>query len=50
MAPLDERPGQYPSGKPARFAIEVNAGVFTDLGLTAGDKITIPDLVLKRTH
>ncbi len=50
MAPLDDRLGQYPSGKPARFAIEVNAGVFTDLGVKAGDKITIPDSVLKRTR
>lgn len=48
MAPLDERPNQYPSGKPARFAIEVNAGVFADLGLKAGETITLPDSVLKR--
>ncbi|MDO8631220.1 MAG: DUF192 domain-containing protein [Phycisphaerales bacterium] len=50
MAPLDERPNQYPSGKPARFAIEVGAGVFTDLKLAPGDRITIPDSVLKRSR
>ncbi len=50
MAPLDERPNQYPSGKPARYAIEVNAGVFMDLGLTTGDVVSIPKTVLKRTR
>lgn len=48
MAPLDERPNQYPSGKPARYAIEVNAGVFADLGLKVDDRITLPDSLLKR--
>lgn len=48
MAPLDERPNQYPSGKSARFAIEVNAGVFTDLPLKPGDQIAIPQSLLKR--
>lgn len=48
MAPLDERPNQYPSGKPARFAIEVNAGVFADLGLKADDTIALPETLLKR--
>ena len=48
MAPLDERPNQYPSGKPARYAIEVNASVFTDLGLKANDRITLPESLLKR--
>lgn len=48
MAALDERPNQYPSGKPARVAIEVGAGVFTDLGLKAGDQITLPETLLKR--
>ena len=50
MAPLDERPNQYPSGKPARYAIEVNSGVFTDLKLTPGDSVTIPDSILKRSR
>ena len=48
MAPLDIRPGQYPSGKPAKFAIEVNAGVFATIGLRVGDTIEIP-ASLKRT-
>jgi uncharacterized membrane protein (UPF0127 family) len=48
MAPLDDRWGQYPSGSPARYAIEVNAGVWEDLGLRAGDHIDIPGSVLKR--
>lgn len=48
MAALDERPNQYPSGKPARFAVEVNAGVFADLGLKPGDRIVLPDNLLKR--
>jgi uncharacterized protein len=47
MAALDERPNQYPSGKPARFAIEVSAGVFTDLGLKANDQIILPSTLLK---
>ena len=48
MPPLDDRWGQYPSGSPARYAIEVNAGVWEDLSLRAGDHIDIPDSVLKR--
>ncbi len=48
MAALDERPNQYPSGKPARYAIEVSAGVFTDLGLKAKDQIILPESLLKR--
>ena len=48
MAALDERPNQYPSGKPARYAIEVNAGVFADLGLNAKDQVTLPESILKR--
>ncbi len=48
MAPLDERLGQYPSRSPARYALEVNAGVFSDIGLTAGQMVTIPDSLLKR--
>ena len=49
MAPLDTRFGQYPSTKPARIAIEVNADVWSKIGLTAGDRITIPDSVLNPT-
>jgi uncharacterized membrane protein (UPF0127 family) len=47
MLPLDTRLGQYPSGSPARYAIEVNANVFTDLGVKAGDRIEIPTSALK---
>lgn len=48
MIPLDDRPGQYPSGAPARFAIEVKADVWSQLGLQAGDRIEIPRSVLKK--
>ena len=48
MAPLDDRLGQYQSRDPARIAIEVNAGVWKELGLIAGDRIEIPASVLKR--
>jgi uncharacterized membrane protein (UPF0127 family) len=48
MAPLDDRIGQYRSGAPARFAIEVNAGLWSELGLEPGDHIQIPSSVLKR--
>ncbi len=47
MAPLDRRHNKYPSKKPYRFAIEVNAGVFKQLGVTKGDRIEIPASVLK---
>ena len=46
MAPLDTRLGQYPSGAPARYAVEVNANVFQRLGVKAGDRIEIPDSLL----
>lgn len=48
MAPLDERQGQYSSGSPALYAIEVNAGVWGRIGLRAGDVVEIPSPVLKR--
>ena len=48
MLPLDTRLGQYPSGAPARYAIEVNANVFTGLSLKAGELIEIPPSALKR--
>ena len=47
MAALDERPNQYPSGKPARFAIEVGARVFADLGLKRDDRLALPSTLLK---
>ena len=49
MAPLDERPGQYTSGSPAQYAIEVNAGVWGRIGLRPGDIIKIPSPVLIRS-
>lgn len=49
MSPLDTRIGQYRSDAPARFAIEVNAGVWAELGLEPGDQVDIPSSVLKGT-
>ena len=46
MMALDDRPDQYPSGSPARFAIEFNAGVLSTLGVRAGDVIDLPDSLL----
>ena len=43
MTPLDTRLNQYPSGEPARYALEVNAGVFAAKGISEGDTIKIPD-------
>ena len=48
MAPLDERPNQYPPGTAYRYAIEVNANKFVDLGLRPGDVLELPENVLKR--
>jgi hypothetical protein len=47
MTPLDERPFQYPSSGPARFALEINANVLSTLGVRGGDRIEIPDSVFK---
>jgi hypothetical protein len=49
MAPLDERVGQYSSGRPAQYAIEVNAGVWSAIGLKPGDRVAIPASLLNRT-
>ena len=48
MAPMETR--SYPSGEPAQFALEVLAGLFTDLGIGPGDRVEIPDSVLKGTR
>ncbi len=48
MTPLDSRHGAYEPAKPYRYAIETRGGKLQALGLKAGDKITIPDAVLKR--
>ena len=42
MAPLDTSLNNYPSIRPAMYAIEVNADVFSDLGLKVGEVIEIP--------
>ncbi len=46
MAALDER--SYRPRMSYRFALEVNAGVFERHGIGEGDKVEIPDTVLKR--
>ena len=45
MAPLETR--SYPSVEPARFALEVSAGLFAQLGIAPGDHVEIPESVLK---
>lgn len=40
MLPLDLR--SVPSARPAKYAIEVNAGVAAEVGLKIGDTIAIP--------
>jgi uncharacterized membrane protein (UPF0127 family) len=45
MAPLDER--MYRSDAPYRFALEVNANVFSRLGVRPGDRLDIPESLLK---
>lgn len=47
MTPLDDRHGRYVPAKPYRFAIETRGGKLHALGLKAGDKITIPESLLK---
>lgn len=44
MTPLDE--STYPAGRPARFALEVNAGLFAKKAIREGDVMVIPDSVL----
>lgn len=46
MAALDER--SYRPRMSYRFALEVNAGVFERHGIGEGDKVEIPDSVLKQ--
>ncbi len=45
MKPLDE--GSYPSGRPAKYALEVKANLFTELEIVDGDRVEIPESVLK---
>lgn len=44
MTPLNLN--QYPSVEPARFALEVKAGVFASAGIGEGDLLVVPDSVL----
>lgn len=46
MTPLDTENGKYSSQQPARFALEVKAGLFAELGVSEGDVIHIPPEVL----
>ena len=45
MAPMETR--TYPSVEPARFALEVRAGLFAELDIGPGDHVEIPESVLK---
>ncbi len=45
MAPLETR--LYPSIEPAKFVLEVAAGLFAQLGIAPGDRVEIPPAVLK---
>jgi len=42
MAPWDET--SYPPDGPYRFALEVTAGTFAELGVEAGDRVDLPGL------
>lgn len=46
MKPLDE--STYPSHRPAKYALEVRAHLFKSLGVRVGDKVVIPDDVLRQ--
>ncbi len=48
MAPLDERYNQYPPTAAYKYAIEVTAGRWSQLGVVNGDALAVPPLVLKR--
>lgn len=48
MAPLDERYNQYPPKAPYRYAIEVNANRWSQLGLVDGERLEIPPALTKR--
>ncbi len=48
MAALDVRTGQYSSVRGAMYAIEVNADTYARVGLKTGDRVEIPNTLLKR--
>ena len=45
MAALETR--TYPSVEPVQFALEMRAGLLSELGIAAGDKVEIPETILK---
>lgn len=45
MAPLETR--LYPSIEPALYALEMRAGLLDELGIGVGDRVEIPESVLK---
>jgi len=45
MAPLETK--LYPSIEPVRFALEVRAGLWDELGICSGDHVEIPESLLK---
>lgn len=47
MAPFDERYNAYPPDSDYRYAIEVNANRWSQLGVAKGDRLTIPPSLLK---
>ncbi len=50
MTPLDTRHGVYAPTGPYRYALELNAHRFADLGVKAGDRVEIPPSLLKRSR
>jgi len=48
VAPLETR--LYPSEEPARYALEVSAGLFEQLNIKTGDRVEIPDSLLNQNQ
>ncbi len=49
MQPLETVFGKYISGEPVPFALEVRGGLFSELGISPGDVLQIPDHGLNGT-